>query len=163
LLSAFFPFPALQFLTSCLGLLLIHTMAGVYRLRSMAVWNTWRTFVAFLLSAFLLGFYLTAVTLWLEAGNPDIEFLRLLPGGVHFVALLLLLGECYIATQGKFFGSVLRLRIGIILGTSLFLACGLIFPVLPGLYFFSLIFLLILTEEILGRWLFYSELDRRIL
>ena len=163
LFSVLFPLPPLQFLTSCLGLILIYTMANVYGLRSMAVWNTWRTLAGFLSSAMLLGFYLSLIVIQVAAGSMGFAYSYSTIGWVNPAAFLFLLAEYFISTWGKSCLPVMRLRNGMILAALIALLCSFAFPFLAGLNFRICLFIWILVEEILGRWLFYGELEQRVL
>ena len=157
-----FPSAGLGALTCLLGFWVVYGMANVYMLRSMAVWNRWRTLAGFLCSAVLLGlFYLLPV--WMLDGQ---RAGAALPGGVvvgiNSLGLLLLAGELGLMYGGlSHLGWVGRLRVGVLVVCLLGLISGLSVPGLFGLPFAVVLFILLWIEELLGRWSFYSELDRR--
>ena len=162
-LLSLFPWPVVHFLAVVLGFGLIYSMANVYRLRSMAVWNSWRTLAGFLLAATLLGINFLSPVLQAEAQFQGFWLAPVYPLVVNAISILLLLGELILAFEGKQPGNVTRLRTGLILVSIFCLASVLIFNSLAGVGTSVIILSLILAEELLGRWLFYAELDRRIL
>ena len=163
LLSGLFPILPLRLLTACLGLALVNSMANVYGIRSMAVWNTWRTLAGFLLSASLLGVCLSIAVLQFQAVSMLSALSATILAWLTYLSILLLFGELMISTWGKFSGSLTWIRRCLILTAMLLLMGGVIPSVRIGLNFSILFFLLVLAEELLGRWLFYAELDQRIL
>ncbi len=131
-------------ITALLGLGLVYSMSQVYRLRAAPAWNSWRTEAAFFLSAGILG--LTGVSFgagWVSVWLPLWVLLALEAG------LALLAEKPVHETVERIRGVCLALAM---VGVSLlplapdFLQAGLNLP----------IFLLILSEQILGRWLFYQ-------
>lgn len=130
-------------ITALLGLGLVYSMSQVYRLRAAPAWDTWRTGAAFFLSAGILG--LTGVSFgagWVSVWLPLWVLLALEAG------LALLAEKPVHETVERIRGVCLALAM---VGVSLLpfapdsLQAGLNLPV----------FLLILSEQILGRWLFY--------
>jgi len=145
-----------------LGVVLLYSMANVYRLRSMAVWNTWRTLAGFALSALLLG--LNAQILVLEAWSI-FTGLRLDFRWLSFLVVLFLgldLWLVLISRAGLFGGANPWRSILIFLAGSGLL--GLQF--MPGLASLGLalfVLLLVMLEEGLDRYFFYAQLELRVL
>jgi DMSO reductase anchor subunit/ferredoxin len=143
-------------LTALLGLAFVHSMAQVYRLPSVPAWNSWRTNASFLLSSLLLGLSGMASVFSFESQLTGIQIPARLWGQVG----LMLLG-CFavrfglVKTQSSV--SILtRLQIGLLfaglLGAAIFFIPAL------GKYPASLlVFVVVLLEEGLGRWLFYRS------
>jgi anaerobic dimethyl sulfoxide reductase subunit B (iron-sulfur subunit) len=133
-------------ITALTGIGLVYSMGQVYRLRSVPAWNNWRTFTGFFVTALLLGEALTAA--------------RLSPPAVLIGATLALL----LALQFW----LVRYRGVAVQDTAMTkLRLGLIFTGVLGADFLTLaanqtatwmkvfIILMIITEEVLGRWQFY--------
>jgi anaerobic dimethyl sulfoxide reductase subunit B (iron-sulfur subunit) len=149
-------------LTAC-GIALVYSMAQVYRLRSIPAWNTNRTLLAFTISALLLGgFGLKIVGFF--ANTEDSEYLPLA------FATFALIGAFWLsivdnddqahqtARNLKVTG---RLRLGLI-GLGMVGALVMLFaPGALGKWISVPIFVIVLVEEGLGRWLFYEHLHQR--
>ena len=164
LLTLFVPSVLSGLLTSLLGLGLIYSMANIYQLRSMAVWNSWRTLAGFLISALLLGQFLLIPVLLIETYLTGI---LLPPGmlvGINTFSVLLLVGElALVNSRGKTGEAKTRLQVALILVIMLGLVFAPIFPQAWQLGFSIITLLLLLGEESIGRWWFYDQLGRRIL
>jgi DMSO reductase anchor subunit len=156
--------PLMDWLTAFLGFGLIYSMANVYYLRSLPGWNTWRTFAAFLLSALLLGlFFLFPVLLYASY----LSGLRLISVGYiswfglfstpALVCELLLLysvkWEDLHMTNSIRVTLILLVMVGAIIASQL--------PASVQGLSFCILFLLLLIEESIGRWLFYGQLSKR--
>jgi len=126
------------------GLGLIYCMARVYQLRAVPSWNSWRTPVAFLLSAAILG------TLGVNVAAPHF--------GWSIVAGIGLMSEMGLILTKKSAGVDIasRLRIALlgvgIIGT-LFIA---IVPQSNKAWLAIPIFLIAFVAEAIGRWQFYA-------
>jgi DMSO reductase anchor subunit len=143
-------------ITAALGLGFIYSMAQVYRLASMPRWNTWKTNARFLVSAFLLGSSMmmpivaflsksTGIQASESQGLPFNQIISLL-----FLAQLILIPDRH---TRELFPS---LRMGLILiGIILTSQSNSQFSNIGWLG--SLIFLIVLAEETIGRWLFYKN------
>jgi DMSO reductase iron-sulfur subunit len=147
-----FILPEMKWITSLLGVGLIYSMAKVYQLRPMPAWNTWRTMVGFFITSALLGQLLM---------NNLLEETSL-AWGIVVVALayelVLILSE-----KPNAGGAVHRLRVGVIV-TAMLGAGGLSVASNPlGMWTSIPLLLLVLVEEVIGRWLFYEALKERIL
>jgi len=133
------------------GLGLVYSMAQVYRIKAVPGWNTWRTEAAFFLSAGVLG--LTGIGI--GAGFERVWF-PLWAG---------LAEEAWLAFSGqeKFHETVGRLRVA---GIALAMVGIGILPIVtePAQLWLSFpLILLILAEEVLGRWLFYEQKKLRLI
>ncbi len=138
-------------LTAFCGLVAVYSMYSVYRLRSVPSWNTSRTLLEFTISTFGLGCLLTAMLIPSEAPIGLIGWI-ILAGIISLSAT-----GWVIITSAKTDNILLRK-----LRTALFLI-GFLgeFGILVTLYFtkwgIAMIFIIILIEELIGRWLFYSR------
>jgi anaerobic dimethyl sulfoxide reductase subunit B (iron-sulfur subunit) len=146
----------LTWLTALLGFGLVYSMSQVYRLPSVPAWDTWRTTVCFMLSALLLGL-LGMASVW--AYEAYLTGLRLPPGqwaqiGISTLALLAL----QLAIAGRYFGNLPanKLRIGLILAGVIGTAIIFLIPGFIGVWPSLAVFLVVLAEEAVGRWLFYQ-------
>jgi anaerobic dimethyl sulfoxide reductase subunit B (iron-sulfur subunit) len=144
--------PELKWVTAFLGMVFVYSMAKVYRLHVMPAWDTWRTTV---------GFFITVALLGQSAMN-------VLLGGGKFawglVAVLLAVElTMMLSAKPKAGWTVHRLRGGLIavaiVGTGILLVVSN--PL--GVWISLSIFLIMLIEEIIGRWLFYEALQERAL
>ncbi len=128
-----------------LGLGLVFSMSQVYRLRAVPVWNTWRTPVAFFLSAAVLG------ALGVNLAAPEARWAII--GGIALAAELVLA----LMIMSSMDGWAGRLRIALlgvgIVGTLLMV---IVQPTTGGWLPLPLI-LIALAAEALGRWQFYAS------
>ncbi len=139
------------------GLGLVYSMARVYRLRSMPAWDTRKTPLAFLISALLLGGLGLDILDRFENATPT-PFTVLTVGAGLIAALVLSLAD-----RDQVHQTARRLRPGLIgLGLVGVLVIYLI-PNVVGSWLVVPIFIIVLVEEALGRWLFYEQLQQRIL
>ena len=138
------------------GIGLVYSMAQVYRLRSIPAWDKNRTFVAFALSAILLGGYgLIALKPFINVGIGSLPIVLIASAGL-VVALWAALTD-----HGPGYQAARRLRLVLIgLGLTGVPAMYLI-PNPVGRGIGVAIFLIILIEEGIGRGLFYDQLQRR--
>ena len=98
-----FVLPEMKWITSLLGVALIYSMAKVYQLRTMPVWNTWRTMAGFFITSALLGQLLMMTVLQVA--------------GWGIVAVLLALELAMnLSAKPKAQWAVNRLRVGLIVG-----------------------------------------------
>lgn len=137
------------------GIGLVYSMAQVYRLRSVPAWNSNRTLLAFTLSAVLLGsFGLVGVNIF--TNTRGIGYLPIVLTAGLAVALLVALTDPDSADQ-----MAPRLRLGLI-GLGLIGVLGMyLLPVTVGRWIMVPIFIIVLIEEGIGRWLFYGHLHQR--
>jgi anaerobic dimethyl sulfoxide reductase subunit B len=138
---------------------LVYSMAQVYRLRSMPAWNTNGTTLAFALSALLLGgFGLEVIDIFagVPAGRSPLINVAVAAGLVFAFALALV-------ERDQAYQTARRLRLGLILlGLAGMLAVSFL-PDTMGRWITVLIFILVLFEQVLGRWQFYAYLHKRTL
>jgi anaerobic dimethyl sulfoxide reductase subunit B len=139
------------------GIGLVYSMAQVYRFKAAPAWNTWRTPTAFFLSALVLGRGLTAAFVARDvlnhAGGQATSFAWM---GLSLAVLLGLELGMTLKAGEKVHPTLNRLR-GVLIGLGMLGAA--VIPVIPlnaGAWSIFPIFLLILIEETLGRWLFYE-------
>jgi anaerobic dimethyl sulfoxide reductase subunit C (anchor subunit) len=152
-------------LISLLGFGLVYSMARVYRLQTMVTWNTWRTTAGFFVTALVLGQLLMVNVLLYESKltgiNPtpiSIEWI----GGITVVLLASELG-LWLSTKEKAHETVDRLRVGLI---AVAIIGARIMSVVPNQFWTWIsipIFLIVMVEEIIGRWLFYEALHGKTL
>jgi anaerobic dimethyl sulfoxide reductase subunit B len=134
----------------------IHSMASVYRLRSVPAWNTWRTGATFFLSAGILG--LTGIGL--AAQGIRLQIILDIAGVGFWILLVLLLAiqlALVLSAKEKAYKTASRLRVALIMAGMA--GAGIVF-LLPGeirSWTSVLIFLIVLAEEIIGRWHFYAS------
>jgi anaerobic dimethyl sulfoxide reductase subunit B (iron-sulfur subunit) len=143
-----FMLPEMKWVTSLLGVGLIFCMAKVYQLRSIPAWNTWRTMAGFFVTAALLGCLVM------------INFLdeTRLAWGIVTVFLVLELALT-LSAKSNVQWAVNRLRVGAIVGAGIMSFV----PNPLGVWTSLPIFLIVMVEEIIGRWLFYEALQERAL
>lgn len=137
--------------TGLLGLGLVHSMAQVYRIKAVPAWNSWRTNAAFFLSAGVLGLTGAASGTGLAA--------------VWFPLWALLAAEAGLQLIGKKPAHETGGRLRVV-GSALAMVGVGILPVVPvaaQMWLPASISMLILLEELLGRWQFYRALEQRVL
>ncbi len=152
---------ALRVATSVLGGALIYSMAQVYHLQTMPTWNTWRTTAGFFVTAILLGQSLMLNVLIIESQFTGINVPSILPAGITIVLLsaelVMIFSEKENASR-----TVNRLRVGLITAAIIGAGVMLVMPNPFRAWITLPIFLIVLFEEIIGRWLFYDALNDRI-
>jgi DMSO reductase iron-sulfur subunit len=149
----------LRAVTSLFGFALIYSMAQVYRLQTMPSWNTWRTPTGFFITALLLGQLLMWNVLLLEAqftGNVLPPFFIQLSSGFTLALLACELG-LGLSAKGNAHRTVHRLRVGLI-GATMF-GAGMMSSAPNQIG--PILLLMVIVEEIIGRWLFYAALHER--
>jgi anaerobic dimethyl sulfoxide reductase subunit B len=146
-----FVLPEMKWVTSLLGIGLVYSMARVYQLRPMPAWNTWRTMVGFFITAILLGQLLMMNVL---------QITGLLAWGIVTVMLVLELALT-LSARPKAQWNVNKLRVGLIAGAMVVAGIMSIAPNPLGMWISLPILLMVLVEEIIGRWLFYEALQER--
>ncbi|MDX9993553.1 MAG: DmsC/YnfH family molybdoenzyme membrane anchor subunit [Anaerolineales bacterium] len=139
-------FPGLGSLALALsGFGLVYSMAQVYRIKAVPAWNTWRTPSTFLLSAGTLG--LTGVALG-AAGQPA--------AAIPLLLLLAAQAGLLLSEPNRFQKAAGRLRLGLI-GLAILAALGsLLAPSAARAWLTLPTFLLVLAQEMIGRWLSYE-------
>ena len=147
-------------LTATLGLGLVYSMAQVYRLKSVPAWNTWRTPARFILSALLLGqSAMTVLPSWQSyiSGSPSLSIPWNIAAGIILTLLVL---QFTFMDHPTAPGSLHRLRAHLIVAAMAlalvsFLISG---PSIAGIS--AGLFVVVLLEEVLGRWSFYRARTR---
>lgn len=139
------------------GIGLVYSMAQVYRLRSIPAWDTNRTSLAFAVSTFLLG------SLGLQVLNGFTVVVSYLPLDWFAAIGLVVTFSLALTDRNQAHRTARRLRLGLIgLGLAGLLVMG-ISSDLAKMWIMVPIFMIVLVEEGLGRWLFYEHLHQRIL
>jgi len=154
-----------QVVTALLGFGLIYSMAQVYRLRIMVPWNTWRTAAGFFITALVTGQLLMMNVLTYETRLTDTNlppsFIRWMWG----ITFALLAGELglWLSTKEKAHETLGGLRAGLI--AAGLASAGIMLIALDQAWaWISLpILLIVMVEEIIGRWLFYDSLHGKTL
>ena len=147
----------LKAITSVMGIGLIYSMSQVYRFSAAPGWNSWRTNVGFFISAVLLGLSSMMPILAYESGVTGIQ----VPASQWMlmgISLLILLFVQLVLMHKQVFRNPIRnLRAGLI--TIGMMACAIILFALnlPSLRVSVFLFLLIVAEEGIGRWIFYAS------
>jgi len=155
--------PAVQWLAGILGAGLVYAMAQVYRIKAIPAWNSWRTDVGFFVTAGLAGTLLMSVVLFYEADFTSINLPPALWATVGGLVATLLLAQMALSERFQPHKMANRLRLGLI-GLGL-VGAGMI-VLIPGVvaaWMIVCIFILVLVEEFIGRWLFYAALDERVM
>jgi anaerobic dimethyl sulfoxide reductase subunit B (iron-sulfur subunit) len=150
-----------RIVTSLLGIALIYSMAQVYHLKTMPAWNTWRTTAGFFITAILSGQLLMLNVLVYESQFTGIHSSLILPWGFT-IALLAGQLELALSEKGNVDRTVSRLRVGLIVTAIILTGIMSITPNPPVVWTSLPIFLMVMIEEIIGRWLFYNMLNDRI-
>ncbi len=139
-----------NWLTALIGLGLIHCMAQVYRLPSVPVWDSWRTNIRFFVSAGLLGILgMVLILAWIHI--PTLQQAQ-----TGSVVIILLITQAVITKSPSLSIGGRRLQFGLILAGMIGAAVLFFIPGSFGKYSGIVVFLIILTEEIAGRWFFYQ-------
>jgi DMSO reductase anchor subunit len=140
-----------------MGIGLVYNMAQVYRLPAAPGWNTWRTDAGFFVSALLLGIsIMTPLLVYASAFTGN----QLSPGQPMVIGLsiaALLLTQLALMRKRPGHTPVHEMRMGLILiGTTLAVITSLIAS-LNVTWAGIIIFVIVMLEELLGRWLFYRS------
>jgi DMSO reductase anchor subunit len=145
-----------------LGIALIYSMAQVYHLRTMPAWNTWRTTAGFFVTAILLGHLLMLNVLTVESQFAGINLSLMIP---YQITAILLAGELWLSLSARENAdrTVNRLRGGLIVTAMIGTGIMSITQNQSGMWISLPIFLIVMVEEIFGRWMFYETLKERIL
>lgn len=131
------------------GIGLIYSMAQVYRLRSVPAWDSNRTLLAFSVSAVVLGGFV------LEIFAPSTIRLLFVEIGLG-AAFWQLLSE-----QTKTHETRGKLRLSLIVLAMIGVVTMALSPNTIRAWLAVPIFLMVLVEEIIGRWLFYEHFQNR--
>jgi DMSO reductase iron-sulfur subunit len=135
------------------GIGLVYSMARVYHLHVMVKWDTWRTTAGFFITAFLLG---QLLTMNFQQVNGALAW------GIAAALLACELG-LLLSAKEKVHETAHRFRVGLIATGMLGAGIISIVPNQFGMWISLPIFLVVMVEEIIGRWLFYEALKGRML
>lgn len=143
-------------ITAILGIGLIYSMGQIYRIPAAPGWDSWRTNAGFFVSAVLLGLSAMSPVLTYESrlsGVPVPPIFWMFIGTSLLLALLAQLALLQKRTSNILFHNI---RVGVILSAVVLTNVGIFHP--AGMDWLSwLIFVTVLVEETLGRWLFYRS------
>jgi len=144
-------------MTAILGIGLIYNMSQVYRIPAAHGWNTWRTNAGFMVSALLLGISIMTPVLAYESNLTGIQV-----PSTHWIIvagsiLIFLFAELAMLPKHFVNNPIVQVRIGLILIGMIVIATGLLLSNSHVFWISSLVFLIVLSEEIIGRWIFYAS------
>jgi DMSO reductase anchor subunit len=143
----------LKAVTAIFGIGLIYSMSQVYRFPAAPGWNSWRTNVGFFISAGLLGLSSMMPVLAYESGVTGIQIPTSQGTTIGISILILLLAQLVLISQNP----LRNIRIGLLIVGMLSCAIGLLATVLDVTWISVLLFLLVVVEEGIGRWIFYAS------
>jgi DMSO reductase anchor subunit len=127
-------------------------MAQVYRLRAVPAWNTWRTNAGFMVSALLLGQIAMWTLLPYASKVTDDQFTT-----IGSIVLVLLLIQLALIHRQAFPGLLKNIRVGLIVIGVITIVTRLFSSNVDIIWLKLLIALIVVTEEGIGRWLFYRS------
>lgn len=143
--------------TSILGIGLIYSMSQVYRLSAAPGWNTWRTNVGFLLSTLLLGIASMTPLLAYESSVTSIQVPTsrwlLIGGGIVTLFLAQLIVMLSQSSRSKLY----FVRLALLLAGMIISVVGFVQSDFHATWFATVVFLIVIGEECIGRWLFYAS------
>jgi DMSO reductase anchor subunit len=143
-------------ITAILGIGLVYSMGQVYRIPAAPGWNSWRTNAGFFVSAVLLGLSAMSPLLSYEARMTGTLILPIFWMFIGSSILLGLLAQLAMLQKRTSDVRLQIVRVGVILLGVVLTVAGIVYPV--GMNWLGLmIFLAVLVEEALGRWLFYRS------
>lgn len=151
-IGTFSGWTSLAALTVFCGLAALYCMQRIYQLRSVTAWNPARTLLEFAISTVGLGGLLTGSLLLHDAPTEIIVWIAL----AGFIVLL----PAIIVTHSTMNSTNLmpsKWRIGLLLAGLLGALAVAIWPSSAGMGSMFLVFLIVLAEEAIGRWLFYAR------
>src|SRR6266498_283252 len=144
-------------ITLIFGLGLIYNMSQVYRLRAAPGWNNWRTNVSFMVSALLLGISVMAPVLTHESNLTRIKLPSTQWTTIGTSILILLLAQLALIPKQYFRNQNVMARLGLILLALTATAASLFVPTVQLSLIAIPIFVIIFSEEAIGRWVFYAS------
>ena len=147
----------LGWLTALLGFGLVYSMSQVYRLRAVPAWNTLRTEVGFLISAVLLGQLLMACVLAYESQLTGVQIPSAQWRATGLSTLALLAMRAWATHQHAPRPRAERLWRVLLLASMLLVSASLLAPGLDLSRASLAVFLMVLVEESVARWLFYAS------
>jgi len=143
--------------TTILGIGLIYSMSQVYRLPAAPGWNTWRTNVGFMISALLLGQSFMTLLLSYESDMTGVQLPSSQWGKFGLGILALLLVQLLLIYKRPAHHPWHYVRLGASLLGIVTLAMTFFFYAASYTWISLLVFLMIVMEEGVGRWLFYQS------
>ncbi len=142
--------PILGALAALIGLGLIYCMSRVYHLRTVPAWNSWHTNARFFLSAALLGtLAMVPVLAWLRVA--PVQWAQAGP----FI-IMLLLAQAVIDRSRPLTAGSRTLQLELILTGMIACAAVFFIPGWLGVLSGILLLLIVLAEQVAGRWAFYQ-------
>jgi anaerobic dimethyl sulfoxide reductase subunit B (iron-sulfur subunit) len=145
------------FIAGAAGLGLVYNMAEVYRIPAAPGWNTWRTNVSFFISALLLG---CAGMTPLLAYESDIAGIQVPPSRwavIGFFVFTLLLIQLGMTRKPVTPYSYQAVRAGFLLIGAAMAVSMAFFSTSQTAMLGTLMAVWVISEEALGRWLFYRS------
>ncbi len=143
--------------TAILGIGLIYNMSQVYRIPAAQGWNTWQTNVGFMVSTLLMGISVMIPILAYEANFTGIQVPTVRWIAVTGSIVILLLIELAMLAKRFFRNPLLRVRVGLILVGIIAITANLQLTNSNVFLMSCLLFVIILSEEAIGRWVFYAS------
>ena len=143
--------------TTILGIGLIYSMSQVYRLPAAPGWNTWRTNAGFMISALLLGQSLMTLLLSYESDLTGIQLQSSQWVKIGFGILTLLFVQLLLMNKHHAHHPWHNVRLGLIIIGIVTLAATFFLYTSSYTWISLLVFLMIVLEEGVGRWLFYQS------
>ena len=151
--------PFVNWLTVMLGFGLVYSMAEVYRLRSVPTWDSWRTNVGFFITTLLTGHLLMTVVLILESACTGVYLSPILITTIICVVSILMVGQLMLQLSLeepiKLMNNKIRVNLTLVGIVSNLLL--LVFPSLFRIWTVVFIFIIVIIEETIGRWLFFES------
>jgi DMSO reductase anchor subunit len=144
-------------ITAILGIGLIYHMSQVYRIPAATGWNSWRTNASFLVSSLLLGLSLMTPILAYELNLTGIYIPSVQWITITGSMLILLLAELLMINRKSFKIFLVLIRIELIVVSTLIITSGLLFSTLQLTLTSVLLFLTIICQEAIGKWIFYAS------
>jgi DMSO reductase anchor subunit len=132
-------------------------MAQVYRFPAAPGWNTWRTNAGFLVSALSLGLSVMSPLLVYESRIPGFPISSGQWSILGSSILLLLLAQLGLMPKPSSDSPFPKIRLGLLWAGIVLTAAALLPIDLDRGWMSVMIFLIVLTEEAVGRWLFYQS------
>jgi DMSO reductase anchor subunit len=144
----------LHLITAIFGIGLIYNMSQVYRFPAAPGWNTWKTNLGFLVSAGLLG---TSAMLTVLAHGADVTGIHIpaMPWGTFGGSILVLLLIQFFLIRPRSI-PLESVRMGLILAAVLIITIGLVQANLHLILANVAVFFCVISEEVIGRWVFYQ-------
>jgi anaerobic dimethyl sulfoxide reductase subunit B len=139
------------------GIGLVYNMAEVYRLPAAPGWNRWQTNAGFMVSALLLGAAAMTLILVFESnltGIPVSARYGLISGSLVPALLLIQLALLHKPAASS---SVQRARMALLLISAVLAAAVYFRSGMDTVLISTLLLISVISEEVLGRWLFYRS------